>query len=526
MLVVSGGGDGLRLLEPLAALSVVTDLAHGRPTDQALRAALLAVRVSEQLSAPAATGRDALYVTLMRSLGCTATSHEYAIALGGDDIAVRREGDAIDPTRPSEAMSFVRGVARSRPATHRLSVYASGLIQGRRVAVDGARADCEVARQLAVRLRLGADVTTALYQGFERWDGRGHPEGLRGENILASARIAAAASAAVMFRKSLGDDCRAVLRAWSGRALDPAAVAAVLDVWSQESRANGHAAAETWTGEEAGEDPLLSLLDAETPVRNVAEDELDAVAEAFSSLADLKATHLHGHSSGVARLASRAAELVGEDATAITNIRRAALLHDLGRVAIPTGIWERPGRLTSTEWELVRLHAYQTERILARSTALAPLGRIAGLHHERLDGSGYHRGCRAVDQDRAARILAAADMYHALIEVRPHRPAHSADAAARVTRDAALDHDAVEAVLEAAGHVRRRDRTRPAGLTEREVDVLRLMVRGLSMKQAARELFISVSTVHTHLAHVYEKAGVSTRAAAAVFAMENDLLEP
>jgi len=173
----------------------------------------------------------------------------------------------------------------------------------------------------------------------------------------------------------------------------------------------------------------------------------------------------------------------------------------------------------------VRLHAYQTERILSRSTVLNPIGRIAGMHHERLDGSGYHRGSRASDQDRLCRTLAAADVYHALMELRPHRPGYSTDAAARVLREMQLDHDAVEAVLEAGGHVHRRARAWPAGLTQREVEVLRLVVRGMSMRQVAAQLFISSSTVHTHLAHAYEKAGVSTRAAAAVFAMENDLLK-
>lgn len=522
-MITSGGcfqeADGskvLRLLEPLAALSVVTDLAHGRPPEQALRAALLAVRAAEHSGDSGPARRDALYVTLLRSLGCTATSHDYARWLGGDDIVVRREGDAVDLTSAREGMAFVRRVAQTRPPRQRLAVLAVGAARGPRIAAEAARADCEVARQLGQRLGLSSDVAGALYQGFERWDGRGHPSRLRGTDIHPAARLAAAASAAVMFRESLGrNEAELILRRWAGRGLDPDAVHAVFMVWSEHPE-DGDAP-----------DPQQLLLDAEPAPHLLATDaQLDDVASAFGIVGDLKGTHLHGHSSGVARLAEDAARLRGLDDTEVATLRRAALMHDLGRAAVPTGVWERPGTLSSAEWEQVRLHAYQTERILSRSSALLEAGRIAGMHHERLDGSGYHRGARANAQDRECRLLAAADVYDALTAARPHRAAFSEDAAARVLREMPLEPEAVECVLEAAGHVRRRVRSRPAGLTEREIEVLRLVARGMSMGQVATALFISTSTVHTHLAHVYEKVGVSTRAAVAVFAMEHDLLEP
>ena len=506
----------LRILEPLAALSVVTDLAHGRPAEQALRAALLATQVAEQIGESAAGRRDALYVALLRSLGCTATSHDYARWLGGDDIVVRREGDRIDPTNPREGLAFVGRVAREVPITRRLGVLAVGTTRGPRIAADAARADCEVAQQLGVRLGLSNEVTGALFQGFERWDGRGHPHGLRGDAIRLSARIAAATSALVMFEQSLGTaDAESILRRWGGHALDPDVVATILAVLSDSGDAL------------TVEDPLPALLAVEPrPALEAPETRLDDVAVAFAMVGDLKATHLHGHSGSVARLAERAARLRGRAEDAVTTLRRASLLHDLGRAAVPTGIWERPGRLSSAEWERVRLHAYQTERILARSSALTEAGRIAGMHHERIDGSGYHRGSRAAEQDIDCRLLAAADAYSALTESRPYRPAFSPDAAAHTLREMALDPENVECVLEAAGQTRRRIRSRPAGLTEREVAVLRLIVRGMSMGEVATALHISTSTVHTHLAHVYEKAGISTRAAAALFAMENDLLDP
>jgi len=204
-------------------------------------------------------------------------------------------------------------------------------------------------------------------------------------------------------------------------------------------------------------------------------------------------------------------------------------MHDLGRASVSNGIWDKPDRLTTAEWERVRLHPYYTERVLEKAPALRPLARLAGGHHERLDGSGYHRGDPAALLPLSSRILAAADAYHAMTELRPHRPAFSAEAAAlemaKQVTAGRLDREAVSAVLEAGGQraqMPRRDW--PAGLSDREIDVIRLAVRGRSNRQMARELFVSEDTVKTHLRHIYEKVGFSSRAGLALFAMENDLL--
>jgi HD-GYP domain-containing protein (c-di-GMP phosphodiesterase class II) len=193
---------------------------------------------------------------------------------------------------------------------------------------------------------------------------------------------------------------------------------------------------------------------------------------------------------------------------------------------VPTRIWEKPDRLTADEWEQVRLHAYHTERILVRSPFLAELADIAGMHHERLDGSGYHRGAVAPSLRPMARLLAAADAYHAMIEARPHRAALSASHAAQVLVGEAdagrLAQDAVVAVLDAAGH-RPPPLQRPGGLTDREVEVLGLLVRGLQTKQIARSLGISPKTADFHLQNAYRKMEVSTRAGAILFAMQHGL---
>jgi HD-GYP domain-containing protein (c-di-GMP phosphodiesterase class II) len=205
------------------------------------------------------------------------------------------------------------------------------------------------------------------------------------------------------------------------------------------------------------------------------------------------------------------------------------LLHDIGRVGISAAIWGKPGPLTEQEWERVRMHTYNTERVLNRSSALAPLASIASLHHERLDGSGYHRGLPASLLPPAARILAAADAYHAMTEPRPHRAPLSPEAAMEAlqteVRGGRLDGDAAASVLAAAGHQMRSARRQlVAGLSEREVEVLRLLARGNTIKQMARLLYVSDKTVDNHVQHIYTKIGVSTRAGATLFAMEHDLL--
>jgi HD-GYP domain-containing protein (c-di-GMP phosphodiesterase class II) len=200
-------------------------------------------------------------------------------------------------------------------------------------------------------------------------------------------------------------------------------------------------------------------------------------------------------------------------------------------VGVSSGIWDKEGPLTRSEWEQIRLHPYHTERILSCSSTLAPLGRIAGLHHERLDGSGYHHGVSAPALPVSARILAAADTFQAATQERPHRPARTTEqAAAHLTAEATagrLDADCVAAVIEAAGQPRPRVRRHwPAGLSEREVDVLRLLAHGLSNAQIADRLVISRRTAEHHVQHIYTKIGHSTRAAATIFAMEHDLLRP
>jgi DNA-binding CsgD family transcriptional regulator len=250
---------------------------------------------------------------------------------------------------------------------------------------------------------------------------------------------------------------------------------------------------------------------------------LDDALAGFGDAADLKSPWFTGHSGGVARVARAAAERL--DPAVAGLVYRAGLVHDIGRVAVPTGIWEQPRALRPEEWELVRLHPYHCGRILARSPVLAPLGQVACRHHERTDGTGYPAGIRGSELGISARLLAAADVSHALGEPRPHRPGVSRAEAARILSGMPLDRDAVRAVLAAADVPATVLPRLPAGMTERELDVLRLLAAGRTKRQVASELVISPSTVHTHAVHIYAKCGVSTRAALAMFAMRHGLAD-
>jgi HD-GYP domain-containing protein (c-di-GMP phosphodiesterase class II) len=278
------------------------------------------------------------------------------------------------------------------------------------------------------------------------------------------------------------------------------------------------------------EDPLPAVLEAEPkPVSLVSTERLDDCARAFADMIDLKTPFTHGHSVGVAELAAAAGKGFGLDDEEVTSLWRAGMLHDLGRVAVPDGIWEKRGPLSEGEWEQVRLHTYHSERILSRADALSAAGRIAGMHHERLDGSGYHRQSTGSALPMTARILAVADSYQAMTQTRPHRPALPHEVAASELESAVeageLDAEAVRAVIEASGHESRRlVSQRPAGLSEREVEVLRLLAAGLSNREIANKLFISRRTAESHVQHIYTKIGFSTRAGAAMFAMQHDLI--
>ncbi len=473
-----------------------------------MRACLLATELARRAGLPAPRRSDVYYTTLLRFAGCAATSHEMAGRLGGDDVTVRSRGDLIDPVHPAEALRLLASLGEGAGRLRMLG----RAVGAARFYAESMRADCEVGADVARRLRLPEPVVGAVLDGFERWDGRGAPSGTAGADIAEPARFAAVGFAVVMF-DAVGGPALATetVRRWSGRALDPGIAAAFLE------------APEELIGASGADDLWAAVVDAEPPPRRSfrSADALDEALAAFGDAADLKTPWFHGHSAGVARLVRDAAARSGSVDPRL--VYRAGLVHDLGRVAVPTGIWERAGPLRPDEWEQVRLHPYHSGRILARCPQLAALAPIASRHHERPDGTGYPAGVGAAELDAGSCLLAAADVLHALGEDRPHRPALGLAEASRTLSSLRLDRDAVRAVAAAAGAPAAPLPPLPADLTERELDVLRRLVAGRSKREIAAELVISQSTVHTHTVHIYGKCGVSTRAGLAMFAMRHGI---
>lgn len=510
-----------RSAELVAALSLATDLGNGYPLEKTLRTCLLAVRLAELTNLGLSDLADAYYLTLLRSIACTSFAHEEARHLGGDDIAANFLYGAADSASLTEmGHRTLRSLARGTGAVHRARALANVALNAKRIGDEMCLAHFDVGSRLAARLGMGPAVITGLGQVWERWDGRGMPKRLSGESLGLPTRIMHIAFVAeVEFRAGGVDAAVAEVRRRRGSHFDPG----LADTFVRH--------APTLLQEAAQPSPWDAVLASEPlPHRLISAQNVAEIATVFAAFVDLKSPFTLGHSSGVAALAERAARIMGQRSADVESIRMAGLLHDLGRVSVPSGIWDKSGSLSAAEWERVRLHPYYTERILSYSPLLARLARVAGMHHERLDGSGYPHQPAAATVPAQARLLAAADAYHARTEERPHRAALAPTAAAlqleAEVRDGRLDRDAAAAVIAAAGQTpSTRRHAWPAGLTDREAEVLRMVSRAQATKEIARHLFISESTARHHIEHIYEKIGVSSRAGAALFAIEHDLVK-
>jgi HD-GYP domain-containing protein (c-di-GMP phosphodiesterase class II)/DNA-binding CsgD family transcriptional regulator len=505
----------IRVAEVFSALALTTDLASGVPVEKGLRTCIVASAFSARLDLSDGERKDVFLAALLRAVGCTANASLLAGHFG-DDTAFQAAFKRLDPADPqvfgTQLAEFTRWAGPRGPALarHFLEIAPT---EGPRATT----ASCEVSRALGERLGLPSGAIAALDDVYERWDGLGLPAGRRGDQLSPAGRIVHVAEQAV-FAHAEGGVAAAVaeVRRRAGGHLDPDLAAVFVSD-----------AEEILTGLDEP-DLLAAVLAAEPgPGARVDTGDLEGLCAALAIVVDLKGRHLLGHSAHVAAVADAAAAAAGIAAQERASLRAAALLHDLGRAAVSSSVWDSPEPLGTADWERVRLHAYWTDRILRRCPSLTALAEVAAGHHERCDGSGYHRGVRSTELPFSARLLAAADVFTAMTEARAHRPAHPAAAAATLLMAEAaagrLDATACAAVVEGAGMPRPR-RAWPADLTDREVDVLRLAARGLSNREIAADLVLSERTVGHHLAHVYDKIGRRTRAGAAVFAMEHGLL--
>jgi HD-GYP domain-containing protein (c-di-GMP phosphodiesterase class II) len=382
---------------------------------------------------------------------------------------------------------------------------------------------CEVADVLVERLDFGPDVREALRCTFECWNGKGHPNHVEGEAIPLPMRVVHVSHDMEAIARHFSPD-RALEAAHErrGETYDPA----VADVFLTHGR--------DWFDRLSQIEPWDAVLALEPePHRMLEGAELDDALCVVADFIDLKSPYMGGHSRRCAELAADAAQVLGIADDEVTALRRAALVHDFGTTVVPNSIWDKPGPLTRTEFDRVELHPMLTEQMLRRSPGLGVLNPVAAAHHEKCDGSGYHKRVQADTDDLGACVLAATEVYVGMTTERADREAFSpADAAVELRRlesDGAIEPRACRAVLVAAGHgeppanAGKRPQN-PGGLTRREVDVLRLAARGHTTREIADRLSISPKTADHHIQHIYGKIGVSTRAAAALWAMQHTVV--
>jgi len=489
-------------------LAVAQDHALGQPPGSQLRAAVVGHELAASAGADSAEAATTWWCSALRFLGCTGHAFDMAVVFG-DEIEMRAASGTADFANPFDMLRLmVTHAGSTHVGVGRIRSVLAILAGGKKGAEMNFRTACEVADVFAKRLGMDEPVLAALRTSFERWNGRGLPTGAKSTGIPRPMRIAQLAHEFEILARIEGvRRALEIVKRRRGKAYDPALADLVL----------AHGAA--WWGEIEPADPWDAAL-ATAPRSGPLDDA--AVHEALlvlADFADLKSPWTSGHSRAVASLARDAS---GPPAEA------AGLVHDLGCVAVPNTVWDKPGPLTRDERDRAEAHTLVTDQLLRRLPYTAALADMACSAHERLDGSGYHRRATGAGLDQAQRIIAAADCYQAMISDRPHRPALTRVTAAKELRAmsaaGALDSEAVERVLAAAGHQRLKRPPLPAGLTPREADVLCLLALGCTTRDVAGRLVISPKTADHHVQHVYAKIGVSTRGAAALFAIEHGIV--
>jgi putative nucleotidyltransferase with HDIG domain len=410
--------------EIISALSFAIDLTEGAVQGHALRTCLLGMRLAEHVGVPRRKMQALYYALLLKDIGCSSNAARLCQIIGGDERAFKHMVKRDDWRTPYRSRRKMMGALWTQ-----VMPEASALRRGARIVRIGLfrkknnndlyALRCDRGALIAQKLGLSEETATAIHALDEHWDGTGYPLQRMGKGIPALARILAVAQHLDAFASEDGREvAMAVLLQRSGTWFDPAVVAAVVQM---------HAANTLWTGCCASDphDVLRRAVLASEPTigSGVGEDEIDAICEAFADVVDAKSPFTYRHSIGVANVSVMIARRLGLPPERVQLVRRAALLHDLGKLSVPNTILDKPGRLTENEHKIVAEHARLTRRILARIESFAELARIAGAHHERLDGSGYPDHLHSEELTIEARIIAVADTYSAMTEERPYRKA-------------------------------------------------------------------------------------------------------
>jgi HD-GYP domain-containing protein (c-di-GMP phosphodiesterase class II) len=429
---------GILLSEVIGALSYALDLTEGEPPGHAVRSCLIGMRLAEELRLDPEERSDLFYALLLKDAGCTANAARMAALFGADDQETKHSAKRVDWSRRWPAFVWsVRAVAPKESTKVRLDRLLAIKDEGE-VTRSLMQARCDRGAEVARMLGLSERTAEAIRALDEHWDGHGQPRWLLGDQIPLLGRILCLAQTVEIFHAAGGvGDAYAVALRRSGRWFDPDLVKA-LGAFRGESAFWASLA-----------EPDLTRWEPEDLVVTVDTEHLTKIATAFAAIVDAKSSWTYFHSDRASLIATNMGAALGFDTDELGELRRAGLLHDIGKLAVSNRILDKPERLTDVEYARVKEHPLFTQWVLERVSCFEDLVPVASAHHERLDGSGYPRGLVADDLTLPMRVLAMADVYEALTADRPYRHALSEDEALEIIRrdvPARLDADVFEAL--------------------------------------------------------------------------------
>jgi putative nucleotidyltransferase with HDIG domain len=406
----------LRMADLISALSFALDLTEGQPMGHAVKTCALSMRLAEVLKLPTEQKSDLYYAALMKDAGCSSNSARMYEILGGDERKAKQEVKATDWTRVTfESLEYLmRNVMPGRSRLERVFAFANVATNREAQTKELISIRCDRGAQIARKVGFSDETISGIYHLDEHWNGKGYPERRKGTEIPLFSRIMNLCQTLEVFSALNGvSDAFQVIRDRSGSWFDPELVTAAEELEKDK---------ELWSVLETDHVRQEVLNLEPLNVSQFVDDrKLDDVCEAFATIIDIKSPYTHEHSRGVTSVAVSVCQRMGLPEDQVALVRRAALLHDIGKLSVPNSILDKPGKLTSAEWETIRLHPYYTQRILERIQGFGHLAFIASSHHERLDGTGYFRNLRTTQIPPAARAIAVADVYDALTSKRPYR---------------------------------------------------------------------------------------------------------
>jgi putative nucleotidyltransferase with HDIG domain len=439
--------SSISVSEVISALSYALDLTEGRPMGHSVRACMIGMKLAAQIGLPASEQGDLYYALVLKDAGCSSNSSRLFHILNADDLRAKGDLKTKDWTRVGwESLHYaLTHIATGMPFVQRMQRLLQVAATQQRDSCDLVKIRCERGAYIAQRLGFSASTSSAIHSLDEHWNGRGYPDGRRKTDIPLFSRIANLAQTLEVFHSVHGPEAAvAAATNRSGRWFDPDLVKAAVSL-----SAHG----DLWAGLDS-EDIIQAALAFEPEQRRMTanEETIDNICNAFAEIIDAKSPFTYRHSNGVADAALDIGQAFGMSARDLRLLRRAALLHDIGKLSVSNTILEKPGKLTNEEWKVVHDHPYYTFQILKRIPGFEELASEAAAHHEKLDGTGYWQGWHADQMSSFARILVVADIFDALRAKRPYRdslPLEKVFEIMRADAPRALDLPSLEALIAA-----------------------------------------------------------------------------